>query len=689
MGFLNSAFLIGLAAVSIPLILHFLSRRRITTIEFSSLRFLEQMQKSRMKWLKIKEILLLLLRMSIIALIVMAFARPTLRGFVGSSKGSSSVVILLDRSASMETQGETGSLFDEARRTAARLSTGLERSDRITVIPFPSTSPGRSFGPMYQSERLQEEISGLEMGYGSGGLGEALKLALESLAASSDVNKEIYIISDFQKASWNNLPPEVLSGSPRDNINLSCIALSPSGPQNVGISDILLPPQMLVPGENFQVETELVNHGSGTLENVLVGIVIGGERKAQSSVSLQPGRPTRVPFTVRLDKPGSYNGYAEIDFDRYSLDNKRFFTIEIPDRINVLAVGQTVDDLRFLSLALDRPEAGQIHYKGISISDLLREDASKYRVMLLHNLRNLDPAREAAVNRFVKGGGAIFLSMGKSSDVSYWNGFLAQSGISATPVTGERGEYIIWDIFDFGHPIFSIYARDLPERSDPSMADIHIFNYSSLSGGTILGSTSDGINLLSESKIEMLLVFGSGLDMNSGDLPAHSFFLPFLARSIEYLGSKNSGETAAGTIGQPFTWRGTDITGGLTLTTPSGKSIDIDPAAGGGGSTARFDVDDMPGVYQLTSSGKNVASIPFNVDPGESSSEVISAREIGQLLGLKVIEIKPGDDLVTFVKNARFGRELWKEFLLVALIFLIIESILGKTSPPLEPGKSP
>ena len=73
MTFLNSAILFALAAVSIPLIIHFLSKRRIKTIEFSSLRFLEQMQKNRMKWLKMKELILLFLRMAIIGLIVLAF----------------------------------------------------------------------------------------------------------------------------------------------------------------------------------------------------------------------------------------------------------------------------------------------------------------------------------------------------------------------------------------------------------------------------------------------------------------------------------------------------------------------------------------------------------------------------------------------------------------------------------------
>ena len=682
MGFLNSAFLIGLAAVSIPLILHFLSRRRIRTIEFSSLRFLEQMQKSRMKWLKIKEILLLLLRMMVIALVVMAFARPTLRGFIGSSKGASSVTILVDRSASMETQGETGSLFDEARRTAARLIAGLGQADQISVIPFPLVSVNVSPDPLYPGERLQRNISELEMGYGSGGVADALKSSFETLTASSDLNREIYIISDFQRSGWNNLPSEIMSGESREGINLSSIRLAPSGPENIGITNILLPPQMLVPGENFSIEAEITNYGSGTLENVLVGVVVDGERKAQSAVSLRPGQPTLVSFSFKLDKPGSVGGYIEIDYDRYSLDNKRYFTIDIPDKINLLAVGRTKEDLRFLSLALDRPEAGQIRFKGIGVSDLLREDAGKNKVILLYDLKNLDPAREAAIERFVKAGGGLFLALGKSSDIPYWNKFLNKSGITAADMAGTVGEYIIWDKFDLEHPIFSIYSRAAADRSESAIPDIYIYNYANLTGGKIIGSTSGGINLLAESKTEPVMVFGSGMDLATGDLPTHSFFLPLLVRSVEYLGSRNSGESFAGTIGEPFTWKTGEITGGLKLASPSEKTIDINPAVGDGGSTIRFTTDDLPGIYRIMSGDKKISLIPFNVDSKESSDETISSPEIGELLGMTINEIEPGADLVTSVKNARFGRELWKEFLFLALILLIIESILGRTSPP-------
>src|SRR3990172_3581145 len=77
--FLNSALLFGLAAVSIPILIHLFTRQKTKTILFSSLKFLKELQKKKIRRLKIRQILLLILRALLILALVLAFARPTLR----------------------------------------------------------------------------------------------------------------------------------------------------------------------------------------------------------------------------------------------------------------------------------------------------------------------------------------------------------------------------------------------------------------------------------------------------------------------------------------------------------------------------------------------------------------------------------------------------------------------------------
>jgi hypothetical protein len=684
MTFLNSIFLIALSAISIPLIIHFLSKRRIKSVEFSSLRFLEQMQRSRMRWLKIKELILLIMRMLIIAFIVMAFARPTLRGFIGSSRASSSVVIILDRSASMDAEGETGTLFEEAKRSIAKLIDSFDPSDKVTLIAYPGDGPPNIFGPTGPGDKLKERLGTIDQGYQKGNIGNALKDALNILGKSADLNREIYFVSDMQSLNFKDLPPEVMNRDSWKNIHLFSLAPKAIGGDNVGITDVLMPAQLLVPGEQFNLDAELTNFGNGRLENVLVGVIIDGERKAQTTVGLAPNQPTRFPFNLKIDTPGDHGGYIEIDHDRYELDNKRYFSFHIPKKINLLTVSQVAGGDNPVKLGLDRPEAGQIVYREIGASELLREDLSKYNVILLNDVVSLDPSMEAAITKFTAGGGGLFIALGKTADSAYWKRFLQGiAGIEVGDRTGKEGEYLTWDNFDYEHPIFSIYSAAGKEKTEPSIPELKVFFYRRLIGGKVLGSSSSGTNLLTESNSKPIIVFGSGLDLASSDLPAHSFFIPMLVRSVEYLGSRNTSGGSNGIIGQAVQLALQDnVTGGLTLVSPSNTSEDLQANSGGNGSFVKITEYGQPGIYNLMQEGKSLGRLSFNIDNTESDNEVISAQDVSELLGVAMKLIDPSSDMKATVIQARFGRELWKEFLFLALLLLIAESILGRTSPP-------
>jgi hypothetical protein len=647
------------------------------------LKFLEQMQKNRMKWLKIKELILLLLRMIIIGLIVLAFARPTLRGFIGSSKASSSVVIILDRSASMESEGDTGTLFEEAIRFAGRLIDALEPSDQVLIIPFPVEEGISSVEPINPGRLLRDKLNKIDISYRAGNIGEALKSSLEALNKSPELNREIYLLSDGQKAGWENLPPEVMSNEQWNGIHFFKIEFASNRDDNVGIIEVKTPPQLLAPGENLRLESELENFGKGTVENVLVGAIVDGERKAQTMVSLPPGRSQAVNFDFKLDSPGFHAGYVEIGYDNFGLDNRRYFSLQIPERIDLLAVSQAESDLDFTGLALNREEAGQIKYEGIPVAELLRKNLSNYDVILLQDIKSLDPAREKALMTFVSGGGGLMVALGRQTDSRYWNGFLSDlAGINVSPQTGEKDEYIYWDEFDLDHPVFSIYSKSNIEGADLDIPEIRINYYGNLTGGKVIGSSSTGVNLLAESSRLPLIVYGSGFDFVSGDLPAHSFFLPFLVRSVEYLGSRNADFGFAGIIGQPFRWSIKADAGEISLLAPDESAEILRTTGSSGRIFVSGEVRREPGIYTLKSDDKILSLTAFNIDPVESRAEKITSDEIDETLGLKIAELDPQKDIKTAVSEARFGRELWKECLLLALILLIIESILGKTSPP-------
>jgi len=113
--FLNSAILFGLAAIAIPILIHLFTRQKTKTIFFSSLKFLKELQKQKIRRLKIRQILLLILRTLLILILIFAFARPTLRSSGSSSLEAGAqltVVIIFDNTLSMGREFEGQKLLD-------------------------------------------------------------------------------------------------------------------------------------------------------------------------------------------------------------------------------------------------------------------------------------------------------------------------------------------------------------------------------------------------------------------------------------------------------------------------------------------------------------------------------------------------------------------------------------------------
>jgi hypothetical protein len=138
MTFLNPTFLFALLASAIPILIHLLNLRRLKTVEFSSVKFLKELQLSRIRSLKIKQLILLMLRVLGIVFLVLAFARPVIKGYlfkpILSGQARSSVVIILDNTLSMASVDENGKFINQAKSIANGIASLLNESDEFALI---------------------------------------------------------------------------------------------------------------------------------------------------------------------------------------------------------------------------------------------------------------------------------------------------------------------------------------------------------------------------------------------------------------------------------------------------------------------------------------------------------------------------------------------------------------------------
>ena len=77
MSFLNPIMLFGLAAVSVPIIIHLLNRRKFQKVVWAAMKFLQISVEQNQRRMRVEDMILLALRCLLLALLALALARPS------------------------------------------------------------------------------------------------------------------------------------------------------------------------------------------------------------------------------------------------------------------------------------------------------------------------------------------------------------------------------------------------------------------------------------------------------------------------------------------------------------------------------------------------------------------------------------------------------------------------------------
>src|ERR1043166_8357535 len=135
MSFLNPYLLFGSLALAIPVLIHLVRREKSEIIPFSSLMFLLKVPKRSIRQQKMKNLLLMALRLLILALLVGAFARPYMTQPakpVANANSNRGTVLMLDNSYSMR----YGNNFDRLKSEAKKRIDSMRASDRMALVAF-------------------------------------------------------------------------------------------------------------------------------------------------------------------------------------------------------------------------------------------------------------------------------------------------------------------------------------------------------------------------------------------------------------------------------------------------------------------------------------------------------------------------------------------------------------------------
>ena len=686
MTFLNPFVLFGLAAAAIPILLHLLNLRKLKTIDFSTLRFLKELQKTSIRKLKAQQIILLILRTLIVIFSVLAFSRPTIKSTLPSigTHAKSSIIVVLDNSLSMDITDEDGNRFSKAKKLTSEILGALEEGDEMAFIPLSSLIKNRKRSFSRNFAWLKEEIDHCSVNPATASLNDGLRAAQGLLDASLHVNKEIYILTDLQQQEIHSLE--------LDSIKLfddkTSVFLLPSSEsnnsidQNISIDTAIFISRVYAKDKPVELQTKLYNSSASDAKGIIVSVLFNGERVAQRTVDIGAGSYINVSLQGIPHTTGLIKGEIQIENDVLESDNHRYFSFIISSAPKVALIGNQLET-DFISLSI-APHASLL--KSYSANQSASVHFEDFDLLIL--AATLSQTEMQRIDAYIQNGGSVLFFPSSTESIAVQQQFFSGMGLGP----------IIFQEFSESNPGICISA----DRQHPILQGV-FKGFNSESG---LGDSPKIMKALCTQAGQSIISMQGGSFLNEirrgeGKVmycavppsPAWSSF-PFtglmptiIYRSAQYLSAKEV-FTLEKTAGQeaiiliPTKSSASSI---FTIKDPNGIESDMQAADLPGGMSLQFGKPEMTGVYGVFSKDKNpITSLIVNQSSKEGHLIYKNLQESMSALKKRLnhpeslLVLNKNESIANSVAKARIGTELWRFFILLALLCAITEMIVAK-----------
>lgn len=687
--FLNPAVLFGLLAASIPVLIHLFNLRKLQKIEFSTLRFLKELQKNKIRKIKLKQWLLLALRVMIILFLVTAFARPTLEGIsIGgtTSAAKTTALFILDDTFSMSVVDQDGSYFNWAKQTIKNLLTQFEEGDEAALI-LVSFQPDE-INLTTNLSKLENELGELKISYTTNELNNALVKAAQVISASENFNKEIYLLTDFQKgrlATEENL--ENLGEMLKENVKLYSFNFSGNEVYNIALSELKVNTSIFEKNKPLSFSVIVNNYSTQPADNTIVSLYIDGERSAQQTVNIQPGATQTINMEAPVKATGYVDVFAEIEEDDVLHDNKRFTSVFIPEKINILLLYNNTEDSKYIKLALSSSSASEnFVITSKRLSQLPGLPLNNFDVIFL--LGSNLPSGVNKLKDFLNNGGGIVVFPGSVPNMAGFSNLLTSLGLPAATQlikSDETGQPFEFEKVEFEHPIFKNVFLDEEKTKIESPQIYSYYRIQTKGKGKSIITLVDGSSFMSEYSVSegKIFLFNTSPVTGWSDFPLKSIFAPLMNKSVFYLSSKSkskAGYLAGEKINVNISSRNLPQ---IRIEKPGKQEDLINLAENRGSDFLFYPATDYAGIYKFYSGDKLLDNVSVNTDPVESKINYLSDDEFDtylQKINFKGthVRIRKEENPLQVILQARFGSELWRYFLFAALFLALVEMTIAR-----------
>ena len=680
-------FLYLVPLAGLPVVFHLILKQKKRTVVFSTLMFFHRTDPKLNSHRKIRQWLLLLMRILLIAFILLALSRPEFVTSMGLG-GKISVVAIVDNSASMSelsSYDNDKSKLECATEGARKLILALESSaDAAVILLVDEPAVPAADSLTSDTELLLDSLDKIRPTAATGNAGYALARAFELLRASTTGGGAVHVFSDLQRSEWTSASSveagrdlgQAKAGGAPITVYFHKVESETRDEANVAIAAVQFPEEKVLPKHPYTIGLVLQNN-SDIVANVRVNSIDNQGRKNTENVVVERGRAMTVEVETTPDETGYRWVKAWVEGDGFSGDNEAGIGIFCEETATVL-FGGTPDEFGVLPVALS--PSGQGQFTGMvvkfSLPGQLSQTAVREKpILIVTTWAGLQsaPADSVWLREYVENGGNLLVVPSVRPGQRAFSGQLPDwlgAGIKAREVHARgAGLEVLSEETSFWNRI-----REATANSKLESVSAYAFHPLALSGEftPLLGIDFQKV-VIAHRNLSKGNIYVSGTAFTSrwNTLPS-SGLLVVIAQRMAVAGSSSEQEGAISLVAGERP-RGIRAQGGeVEVLSLVGDSMDWK------GKEQEIPAFPRPGVYLITA-GDNKYCISVRASEKEGLEKFVEGSEV-PALGQIAHQILPYDEAVDFEqyhKGQARSVELFLFLLLLATLALLAEGWLG------------
>ncbi len=235
-------------------------------------------------------------------------------------------------------------------------------------------------------EQSLKIIDNLETNFLSEETLNKIERAISFLNESQNINKEIFLFSDFQKSTFvtGNSLDSIDLITKQNDIKFYSFDMSLENTKNISINNLQLKNSIIEINKPLAFSATINNHSEESINNITASLFLNNKRVAQQNVSLNQREKKNIEFETSLSSTGLIEVRIELEEDNIVEDNMFYLNFWVPEKIKTLLLYENNSDLVFLESALNSySKSDQIEVTKLQIGNSSNENLEKYNLIFL------------------------------------------------------------------------------------------------------------------------------------------------------------------------------------------------------------------------------------------------------------------------------------------------------------------